>query len=244
MSTHTRSLHPDLESLSRAAAEAVVAAAKDAVAQRRRFALALAGGGTPQRLYELLATEPYRSQMPWEQTYLFWGDERFVPIDHEHSNYRMAHEALLQHLLLSPSQVFRMPTEGVSPEACAHTYETGLRSFFEQSEATFDLALLGLGSDGHTASLFPENAPHAHTTERWVEAVIAPPRLAVAQRLTLTLPCLNASRRVFFLAAGAGKADPVRRILARTDDAAELPAAHIQAQEEVIWFLDEAAAPK
>ncbi len=230
---------PDLEALSRAAAEALIEAMATAP-EPQRFALALAGGGTPQRLYELLAG-PYRTRVAWHRLYLFWGDERLVPPDDPASNYGAARKALLRRAPLPPDHVFPIPT-ACAPPACAAAYQATLKQFFGTSEPAFDLALLGLGADGHTASLFPENTPQralAQEAAPWVEAVEAPPRYAVRPRITLTLQLLNRSRRVFFLVSGAEKQAPLRAIL---DEAGcTLPAAFVRAQEQLTWFVDEAA---
>ena len=238
MSNEVR-VFPDREALSQAAAERLVEVVEAALVEKDRAALALAGGSTPRRLYELLA-ETYRDRLPWERLALFWGDERFVPVDHPASNYRMTADALLRHVPFPPDHVFPIPTEAASPDAAADAYDATLRSFFDTSEPAFDLTLLGLGDDGHTASLFPEDVPHTHDhPSRWVEAVVAPPRYEIRPRITLTLPALNASRHVFFLVAGEEKREVLRAILDKTDPT--LPAAHVRAREHLTWFVDEAA---
>lgn len=235
-------IFPDREALSRAAAERLAEVVEAVLADKDRMTLVLAGGGTPRRLYELLAAA-YRDRLPWNRLYLFWGDERYVPADHPASNYRMAAEALLRRVPVPPDHVFPMPTQAALPAAAAAAYDATLRSFFDASEPAFDLTLLGLGADGHTASLFPEDAPHAAPADdgpaRWVQAVTAPPRYEIRPRLTLTLPALNASRRVFFLVAGEEKRDVLRAVLDHAGPT--LPAAHVRARERVTWFVDEAA---
>jgi len=230
---------PDREALSQAAAERLVEVVEAVLAEKDRVALALAGGSTPRRLYELLA-EAYRDRLPWDRLALFWGDERFVPADHPASNYRMAADALLRHVPLPPDHVFPIPTQAASPDAAADAYDATLHSFFDTSKPAFDLTLLGLGDDGHTASLFPEDLPHTHDDPaRWVEAVVAPLRYEIRPRITLTLPALNASRHVFFLVAGEGKREVLRAVLDQADPT--LPAAHVRAREQLTWFVDEAA---
>ncbi len=233
-------LHADLEALSRAAADHVVAVVEAVLEEQERFVLALGGGGTPRRLYELLAG-PYRSRIPWPRLVFCWGDERFVPPDHPASNYRMARETLLDPLVLSPAQIFPIPTDRPPPAAAA-AYEATLRRLCAGRTTTFDLALLGLGDDGHTASLFSEEEPSAGSGEEsapWVAAVTAPPRYEVRDRLTVTLPALNRSRQVAFLVAGADKRPALRGVLDRQDPA--LPAAHVRAREALTWFVDTAA---
>ncbi len=233
---------PDKEALSRAAAERLAEVVEATLGQKKRMALVLAGGSTPRRLYEWLA-EAYRERLPWDRIHLFWGDERFVPADHPASNYRMAHDALVRHLPIPPSNVHPISTGAPMPEDAAAAYEVALWQFFQNPQPAFDLTLLGLGDDGHTASLFPENVPQAtlgeDSTGRQVEAVVAPPRYEIRRRISLTLPALNASRHVFFLVSGEGKRDVLRAVL---DDAdATLPAAYVQAQEHLTWLVDEVA---
>ncbi len=230
---------PDREALSRAAAERLVEVVEAVLVEKDRVALALAGGSTPRRLYEILA-EAYRDRLPWNRLALFWGDERYVPADHPASNYRMAADALLRHVPLPPDHVFPIPTQAASPDAAADAYEATLRSFFDTPEPAFDLTLLGLGGDGHTASLFPEDTPHTRDDPaRWVEAVVAPPRYEIRPRITLTLPALNASEYVFFLVAGEGKREVLRAVLDQADPT--LPAAYVRAREQLTWFVDEGA---
>ena len=234
----------DRETLSRAAAERLAEVVEATLAAKSRVAIALAGGSTPRRLYELLA-ESYRDRLPWDRIHLFWGDERFVPANHPASNYRMAHDALLRYLPDHPHGIHPMPTEAASPEDAAAAYEVALWQFFQNPQPAFDLTLLGLGDDGHTASLFPENVPQAAlaagSTGRQVEAVVAPPRYEIRRRISLTLPALNASRHVFFLVSGEGKRDVLHAVL---DADTTLPAAYVRAQEQLTWLVDEAAYEK
>lgn len=238
-------VYPDLDALSQAAAEALVGLIETTLAAHDRFALALAGGGTPRHLYQLLAG-PYRERIPWDRLYLFWGDERYVPYDHPESNYRTAHEAFIRYIPIPRGHVFPIPTQAASPEAAAEAYASTLNQFFAGRGPAFDLALLGLGADGHTASLFAENAPHTVQEQdgaaRWVEAVIAPSRYPTRPRITLTLAALNQTRHVFFLVSGAGKRETVQTLLNQADPS--LPAAHVRAREHLTWFVDEAAYAK
>jgi 6-phosphogluconolactonase len=233
---------PDKEALSQAAAARLVDVVTTVLGENERCTVALAGGSTPRRLYELLA-ETYRTGLPWERLYLFWGDDRYVPRDHAASNYRMTHEALLQHVPIPSTHIFPIPTEQASAEAAADAYETTLRRFFGTAAPAFDLTLLGLGEDGHTASLFPENTPHLvparENATRWVDAVVAPSRYDIRSRITLTFPALNASDRVFFLAAGASKHEALHAVL--HDPHTTLPAAFVRAHKELRWFVDDAA---
>jgi 6-phosphogluconolactonase len=190
--------------------------------------VALAGGSTPRRLYSLLATR----DLPWERLRLFLGDERAVPPDHAESNFRMVCETLLAGSPLRPDQVFRWPTE-LQPEAAAEAYAQALVQEFG-GWPCFDLVLLGMGDDGHTASLFPES-PGLEVSDR--PAVANPVGGGRGWRLTLTLPALNASRRVLFLVGGEAKAAALRRVLAGED----LPAARVHGLDETLWLLDRAA---
>jgi 6-phosphogluconolactonase len=227
---------PDLEALSRLAARRATEVVAGVAAAGGRCSIALSGGTTPHRLYELLASD-HRLGAPWQQAEWFWGDERCVPPDHPDSNYRMAFEALLGPLRVPSGMVHRIAC-GASPAdaaASAASYEAVLRD--RLTGGRFDLVFLGVGADGHTASLLP-GTPALEERERWVLAVTAGPELAVRQRITLTYPILNRSRTVFMLAAGAGKRPVIQRMLAgdRTD-----PAARIRPEGDLVWFVDEAA---
>lgn len=230
---------PTPDAMSDAAAEQFVTCMTDALAKRDRFTVALAGGSTPRPLYERLAG-PLRDVIPWNQIHLFWGDERYVPHDDPASNVPMVRETLLDGTPIPPGNVYPMPTDRNDPAEAAVDYADSLHAFFSD-DTTFDLVLLGLGSDGHTASLFPDDpqAPLASDTLPWVRAVEAPPRYDVRTRLSLTLPTINKARDVFFLVSGAAKHDAVDAVLEKQDPA--LPPTHVRPQQRTIWFLDEAA---
>ena len=204
-----------------------------------RFAICLSGGSTPRTLYGLLAAPPFVDRLPWDRIHIFFGDERFVPPDHPDSNYRMAREAMLAHVPLIPAQIHPFPTDG-TPEDAAIRYADTLKRFygadsFNPSRPLFDVNFLGLGEDGHTASLFP-GVSALDEREAWTAAVIgAKPE----PRLTLTYPALNSSRTVAFLVAGGGKREILARALA--GDPA-LPAVAVKPVGELIWFTDTAAA--
>jgi 6-phosphogluconolactonase len=205
-----------------------------------RFAVSLSGGSTPRTLYGLLAADPFRNRFPWDRTHLFFGDERFVPPDHPDSNYRMAREALIAHVPIPAAQVHAWDTSG-NPEQSARHYADTLKRFYgsdtlDPSRALFDVMFLGLGEDGHTASLFPGVAALQERTA-WTAAVVgAKPE----PRLTMTYPVLGSSNVVAFIASGKAK----KAILARAyaGDAA-LPAAGVRPLADLIWFIDEAAEP-
>ncbi|WP_457653866.1 6-phosphogluconolactonase [Rhodocaloribacter sp.] len=231
-----RVFEDDAEMIRQAAAEVARLAAR-AAARRGRFSVALAGGHTPKPLYEALARD-HRDAIPWDLVHVFWGDERFVPHDDPRSNFRMAREALLSRVPIPSDQIHPMPTEGLSPGEAARDYEKTLRRHFEGSWPRLDLALLGLGADGHTASLFP-GAPALHERRRWVAEALAPdePR----QRLTLTFPVFNHAGHVHFIAGGAGKAEALRCALDPEARPERCPAAGIRpAHGNRVWWLDRA----
>ena len=232
----------DLEALSRAAAQDLATDIRETLRTQGRYTLALAGGSTPRRLYELLATD-VSGEIPWSKVHLFWGDERFIPPDHPKSNARMATETLIESVPVPAEQVHPMPTHMETPEAAAVAYAETLREHFPDRSATFDTVLLGLGADGHTASLFPETGtPEERRTDAaWVRSVTAPPRHDVSARLTCTIPTLNGARRAVFLVAGEEKQDSLRRVLDHDDSA--LPAAQIRPRDALLWYVDAAARP-
>lgn len=231
--------HPDLEALSRAAARALHADVDDVLADRDRYSLALAGGSTPRRLYELLA-EDEPDALPWGQIHLFWGDERFVPPDHPKSNARMAGETLVRHVQIPQENVHPIPTETNDPTSAARAYTETLQHHFPGPSQTFDLALLGLGADGHTASLFPTLEQDSPAEDEWVRVVQAPPEHDVSTRITCTLPVLNGARRTVFLVAGERKRDALAAVL---DGDRTLPASHVQPRQQLDWYVDEHAFP-
>lgn len=220
--------YEDMESLSAAAAELVAAAARAAAAERGRFSLALAGGSTPRRLYQMLAAK----DLPWARVHLFWGDERCVPREDPASNYRLAREALFASAPLPAANIHPMPCDPASAVEGAAAYEAGLRGFFAGTDAAFDLVLLGLGPDGHTASLFP-GEPTLDETSRWVVSTPGLRASPPVPRLTLTFPALAASRGILLLASGPRKKALVDAA-ARGD--ADFPAARARARGGALWF--------
>jgi 6-phosphogluconolactonase len=212
-----------------------------AQASDRVFAVCLSGGSTPRRLYECLAAPEIASRFPWNRTHWFWGDERFVPHTHPDSNYRMAREALLSRVSIPEANIHAVPTEGLSPEESAIAYEATLKRFYgadtlAPGRPLFDVTLLGIGDDGHTASLFP-GQPALQEARRWAVAVIG----AKAEvRITLTYPVLDSSREVAFLVTGKEKRGVVSR--AQAGDRM-LPAAAVRPIGRLHWFTDRAAAP-
>ena len=223
-------VHATAHDAAEALAREVCRLSADAVAQRGRFTIALAGGSTPAALYSLLASSPLSAEIDWPRWHVFWGDERCVPPDHPDSNYGMAKRTLLDHVPIPPSHVHRMHGEG-NPSGAAAEYEHTLHEALAP-DGRLDLALLGIGVDGHTASLFPGTAA-IYERDRSVVANWVP-HLG-AHRITLTLPALNGARHVAVLATGADKADAVRRALAPRSDDATPPIALVVT--DVVWHL-------
>jgi 6-phosphogluconolactonase len=230
------------DELAEAAARSLVAIAQQAVSTKNNFTIALSGGSTPKRLYELLANSnrEFRGQFPWEHTHFFWTDERHVGPDHPDSNYRMTNEAMLGHVAVPGSNVHRFLAELSDAEAVASNYEHQLADSFDNSLPRFDLILLGLGPDGHTASLFPGTTAVSEL-KRWVVAPWV--EKFKSFRLTMTLPVLNNAAEVMFLVSGEDKASILKEIL--SDGPAVFPAQLIQPTNgELSWLVDKPAACK
>jgi 6-phosphogluconolactonase len=233
----------DAEAVARAAVHLFVRLSDEAVAERGTFSVALSGGTTPKRIYELLASDEYRARVKWTNVHVFFGDERTVPPDHADSNYRMANEAMLSHVPLPPENVHRI--DGVGDAAAnASRYESEMRGYFGGGAEwpRLDLVMLGMGDDGHTASLFPGSAAlseeRAWVTANWVEKFNT-------WRITLSAPAINNARHVVFLINGAGKADRLREVLKGERDTTRLPSQMIAPRDGTLaWFIDRAAASK
>lgn len=235
----------DKTELTHAAAGLIVAQAEQAVRERGQFSLVLSGGSTPQALFSLLARPPVRAKLPWSKIHFFWGDERLVAPDVEGSNYYHAAKLLLEQVPIEAGQIHRMKGE-LPAEAAAADYRRQLDNFAQDERIwpCFDLVLLGLGSDGHTASLFPGSSAAAETTQP-VVAVTADYEGRPAQRLTLTSPVFNDAGHILFLVTGPDKAEAVAAVLEGASAPEKWPAQRIQpAQGDVSWFMDEFAAAK
>jgi 6-phosphogluconolactonase len=232
-------IYTNLESLSRAAAELFVLEAERAVRTRGRFAVCLSGGQTPRRTYELLSMQPLRDRTPWSRVHVFWGDERCVPPEDPRSNERMAREALLDRVPIPLAQVYPFACTG-SPREAAERYDMLLHSFFAGTSPRFDLVFLGLGENGHTASLFP-GTPAVDEKERWAaEVYVAEQDM---YRVTLTVPVINQAAVVAFIVSGASKAAVLKQVLEAKEDPHVLPAQMICPTDgELQWLLDQAAA--
>ena len=229
---------PDTQALAHHVAEWMTAAA---LAAAGPFRVSLSGGSTPKALYSLLSSDAFRDRFPWSRVSWYWGDERFVPYDHPESNYRMTREAMLAKARVPPQNVHPVPIDGMPDDAAAR-YEQVLQAAYgakvlDPARPLFDITLLGLGPDGHTASLLPGETVLAERT-RWVAAV-AHGRPEV--RITITYPAIESSRHVAFLVAGREKAAIFKAIRAGASD---VPAALVRPVGELIWFVDRAAAGK
>lgn len=235
---------PDLESIIHEAALRWVQLAQLAVAERGAFNIALSGGSTPRPLYMLMATEPWAAKVPWDKTFVFWGDERRVPPSDPESNYRMAHEALLRHVPIPRENVFRMDGEELANSA-SRDYAEAIRRHFDigfRDWPRFDLFLLGLGSDAHTASIFPGTRAVSDLSNMVLAYQV--PKLA-SERMTLTLPVINNARNVLFLVSGEDKAAALRDVLHGERRPSTYPAQAVDPSTGTLTFLvDEAAASR
>ncbi len=227
---------PDAEALARLAAAAIAGRATAAAVARESFSVALAGGSTPRRTYQLLAEPPHRESVPWARVQVFFGDERCVPPDDADSNFRMAREALLDRVPVPRERIHRIRGEAPDPVEAAAEYQAELRAALGPA-ARLDLVLLGMGPDGHVASLFPASDA-LEETSRLALAVVAPK--PPPRRITLTLPALCAAAEALFLVAGADKAERVAEVLSGREPA--LPASRVQPEGGTLWLLDAAAA--
>ena len=231
----------DAEDLSRAAAELFIELAHRALESRGRFTVALSGGSTPKRLFELLADADHWRAVPWDRTLVFWGDDRAVAPDHEWSNYRLAHDALLAHVPIPEHNILRIKGELGAVDACEDMRRNLVNCFGDKKPPRFDLVLQGMGDDGHTASLFP--GTEALDATDWVVPVIDPPANPKVDRVTLTFPVLDNARVALFLAAGKGKREIIREIVNDPTAPERYPAARLEAKK-TLWYVDAAAFGK
>lgn len=240
MNTPEIRILPDRSDLFKAAADEFVRQANFAIQKNGRFTVALAGGSTPKGLYSLLATN---SDLPWDKVYIFFGDERHVPPEDPESNYRMARESLLSKVSIPPENVFRIPAENPDAAQAAENYEHTLQQFFQMPAGAFprfDLILLGMGPDGHAASLFPDEIALQEKT-RWVVADWV--EKFKTYRITLTLPVLNNAAAVMFLVSGSDKAATLKEVLQGTQSPERFPSKLIHpASGTLLWLIDEEAA--
>jgi len=239
---HEVRLFEDLRAMSAAAADHVSQVALDAVRTHGRFAIALSGGNTPRPLYALLAKEPHASRIPWDVVHVFWGDERCVPLDRPDNHYTMASDLFLSKVPIPDANIHRMRGEASDPKDAAREYESELHSFFGPEKADFprfDLVLLGLGDDGHTASLYP-GAEGLKKFSRLVVAHYVPQRSQY--RITLTYPVINNARQICFLVVGKEKSQALRSVLRLETAEPMVPAHGIKPIDgKIVWFVDQGA---
>ena len=234
----------DSASLCQRAATTLIEMAKTNAAEGRPFHVALAGGSTPKALYELLAQTPYAEDMPWEHLRFFFGDERTVPPEHDESNFRMANEALLSQVPLNSEQIHRIQGELEDANEAASLYDAELSQYLPRDEegvSQFDLVLLGLGPDGHIASLFPDtdvlNNNKSRAAAVWVEKFNT-------WRISITFPLINHARNVWMFVCGEGKKQIIDEVLNHSFDVPKYPVQMIKARGQQVWYLDKAAAAK
>jgi 6-phosphogluconolactonase len=231
---------PDADTLAQEAATRLLARLTE---PRDRFAVDLTGGSSPEGLYRLLATEPYRNQIPWERVHWFWGDDRFVPQDDPRSNAGQARRLFLDRAPVPAANLHPVPTDAANADEAARRYQAALRDFYgaeqlDPARPLFDLVLMGVGNDGHTASLFPGH-PQLDETERWAVGVPQAGQEPFVPRVSLTFPALASTRDMLFLVTGRGK----REIMARLLAGADLPAARAHSDGDLVWLVDRDAAP-
>lgn len=231
----------NLEDWSIAAAGVIIRAAKKAIEKNGRFTIALTGGTSPEKVYKLLATTEYAGQLDWGKIYVFWGDERWVSLDDERSNARMAFNTLLDHVPVPKEQIFTMWAQGYQPDGYAKKYEELLKAHLN-ADGQFDLVLLGMGEDGHTASLFP-GTEVLEEKERWVVSYYLEAQEMF--RITLTAPLINKAEQILFLVSGASKANALYEVLKGDRNPSLYPAQLIKSDDEqVVWLVDKLAASK
>jgi len=234
-------IYPDIATLSHDAAQHIVRIANESIATYGRFTMALSGGTTPRKTYELLGSEPYSRQINWTLVHIFWGDERSVPPESPDSNYRMAHEILLSKIPIPAVQVHRMLANEPNRDAASQEYVEEMQRVFATDDIpSFDLIQLGMGPEGHTASLFPHQEA-LHEERRLVMPVSVPK--PPPDRLTFTPPLLNAARNILFLVTGSDKADALHAVLEGPYQPDEYPTQIVRPPNgEVVWMVDTAAA--
>jgi 6-phosphogluconolactonase len=243
----------DTQALVEGAASFIAEHAQESIKHRGYFTFVLSGGNTPESLYSRLSQLPYKKTIHWDRVFVFWGDERFVPKNDSSSNYRMAKEILLSHIPIPDENIFPIPDpdETESPQNAASLYEAHLRDFFSSEKMSseiygkisssfpsFDIVLLGVGEDGHTASLYPGSSS-LEEKKRWVLAVTAPDYAPVKKRITLTLPVLNNSKTILFLVSGERKKNILKRLFsAQSEENAFSPAGLIRPAGDLHWYTD------
>ncbi len=234
--TTIKTIWPDVMALSNAAAHIIVTESNKAIAQKGYCSIALSGGSTPKILYELLATPAFAKNINWKKCLVYFGDERFVPHTSEESNYKMAMDTLLSKVPIPKKNILSIPTEKITPQLSASSYEATIKQYITTANP-FDIILLGIGEEGHTASLFPKS-PLLAETKKWVQHIYVAEKNM--ERITFTLPLINKATNVLFLVSGAGKAAIVKKIF--SVKGRQLPAAMVQPKGNLYWLLDEDAS--
>jgi 6-phosphogluconolactonase len=233
-------IFPDRDDLSIGAADEIATLAQEAVKNTGRFTIALSGGSTPRQLYGLLASEPWVKQMPWSKTHIFFGDERCVSQTDAQSNFKMVNDVLLSRVPIPKSNIHALIGQDANPEAAAQQYQQQLNEFFGNTTPVFDLILLGIGPEGHTASIFP-NSPALTEKQKFVMAYLVDD--AHGWRITMTLPVINLAKQIMFLVAGSEKKDIVGQIFGQNGH--QIPAKLVSPSQGLLsWYLDESAAQK
>ncbi|MBZ5858940.1 6-phosphogluconolactonase [Flavihumibacter profundi] len=233
-------IHPNAEAVAQAAAALIAERISTVLQKQNRFTLALSGGSTPKRLHQILAASPYKESIDWSRVHIFWGDERYVPLEDERNNARMAYDTLLNHVMVPESQVHIMRTDLPDPRESAVQYEKILHRYFDGKENSFDLLILGMGDDGHTLSLFP-GTEIVHETQRWCAAFFLEQQDMF--RITITKTIANRSACILFLTTGKTKAPALKQVLNGPVNINLYPAQTIQPENgELHWIIDNAAA--
>lgn len=233
------SVFENSEALSKAAADFIVSLAAKQIAENGKFSIALSGGNTPSQLFELLATAAYNKAVDWKNTFVFWGDERCVPVDDERNNSYVAKELLLNNVKIPAENIFIVPVK-MAPVKAAHYYEQTLKIFFKTQLPSFDLILLGMGDNGHTASLFPKTPILLEKTALVKEVYVKELNM---NRVSFTAPLINNAKNILFLVAGKDKASMLHTVLDGKENIEKYPAQMIKAGK-VFWYVDKAAADK
>lgn len=230
-----KTVWPDALSLAHAVAHLIVTESNKAVLMKPYFTIALSGGSTPKLLFHLLAQPPYKNNIPWKKIIFAFGDERFVPPTSDESNYKMAMEALLKHVPVQRKNILGVQTLTATPAESANLYETEIRKYVNKQNP-FDMVLLGIGEEGHTASIFPKS-PLLTDTKRLVKEIWVTEKQM--DRISFTLPFINQAKNIVFLVSGQSKVSILKKIFSKSG--ADLPAARVKAANTLFWFVDEAA---
>ncbi len=231
-----KTIWPDALALSHAVANLIVTESNKAVAEKGFFTIALSGGSTPKLLFQLLAQSPYKNNIPWKKIIIAFGDERFVAPTSEESNFKMANDTLLKHVPVSKKNILAVQTLKVTPAQSATLYEQALKKYIS-SKHPFDMVLLGIGEEGHTASIFPKSELITDK-KNWVKNIWVQEKQM--DRISFTLPFINKAKNIVFLISGENKAAIIKKIFSKSG--AALPAAMVKATKNTFWFLDDAAA--